>query len=374
MSKKLAHIDALRGVAILLVMLVHTAQSIPDLPRWFAKMTKYGQLGVQLFFVLSAITLSISARQHADDPNRLKNYFLRRFFRIAPLYYVGILWYWAFYSAPLSLRAGTWVNAPSYTPLNLLANFLFVHGFYPPAHNYIVPGGWSIGTEMAFYACFPLLFLLFQKMSRLEMPRFALTFFSLAVSYYLLEYGYTVWAGAPVQKNNFMYYNLLNQLPVFALGIFAYFLITEHRFADLPLWAHVFAFLFWLWLSYLLWTIDLPFANSFMFLPFTIGAAFVFLYNIFSALPILSFGILQAIGRVSYSMYIFHFIFAWNLIEYAHSRFDILGRPLILFAIYYPAVVLLAYLVALVSERFIEKPFIALGKRLTKKIPLTFGE
>jgi len=91
MNKKLAHIDSLRGIAILLVIFVHTAQSVPDMPRWALNITKYGQLGVQLFFVLSAITLIYSTQQREGESSHLKKYFIRRFFRIAPLYYVGIL-------------------------------------------------------------------------------------------------------------------------------------------------------------------------------------------------------------------------------------------------------------------------------------------
>ncbi|GAB4540133.1 MAG: acyltransferase [Anaerolineales bacterium] len=362
--KKIAQIDSLRGIAILLVVLVHTAQSVPDLPKWAFQLTKYGQLGVQLFFVVSAITLSISSDQRSGETRPTAKFFIRRFFRIAPLYYIGIIWYWAFYSTPLSIRAGMWTNAPNYTPLNLLTNFLFVHGFYPPAHNYVVPGGWSIGTEMAFYACFPLLFILFQKMSRGGALRFTAAFFSLAALYYALEYAYALWASAPIEKNNFMYYNLLNQLPVFALGLWSYFLSKNHRFTELPIWAHLICFAFFSWATRLLWTIDLPIVNSFMLLPFTAGAAFVFLYHLFAKIRWLNFEFLQSIGRVSYSMYIFHFVFAWFGVEYLHARFAALGRPLVLFGLYYLGVVALAYLVAVISEKYIEQPGIQLGKKI----------
>jgi len=259
------------------------------------------------------------------------------------------------------------INAPNYTPLNLLTNFLFVHGFYPPAHNYIVPGGWSIGTEMAFYACFPLLFILFDRISKTGLVKFALAFIALIITCYALEYGYTVWAASPVKKNNFMYYNLLNQLPVFLLGLFAYFLARDHKADNLPLPIYFISFFMFAALTYFLWTTELPVANSFMFVPFTVGAAFASLYFIFANLPFLNFGILQNIGQVSYSIYIFHFIFAWEVTEYIHSHLTFIGRPLVLFALYYPLTVLLAYLVARLSEKYIEKPAINIGKNLTQR-------
>lgn len=54
---KLKHIDALRGIAVLLVILVHTSQSIPGISLPLRYFSKYGQMGVQLFFIISAYTL-----------------------------------------------------------------------------------------------------------------------------------------------------------------------------------------------------------------------------------------------------------------------------------------------------------------------------
>jgi peptidoglycan/LPS O-acetylase OafA/YrhL len=54
------HIDALRGYAILMVIAVHASQSFPDLPNSLAKILSQGARGVQLFFVTSALTLSMS--------------------------------------------------------------------------------------------------------------------------------------------------------------------------------------------------------------------------------------------------------------------------------------------------------------------------
>src|SRR5262249_1766145 len=48
--KRLAYIDALRGYAILGVMVVHSAQLIPDLSAPWRALTNQGARGVQLFF------------------------------------------------------------------------------------------------------------------------------------------------------------------------------------------------------------------------------------------------------------------------------------------------------------------------------------
>jgi peptidoglycan/LPS O-acetylase OafA/YrhL len=88
-----------------------------------------------------------------DEPLRTSNFFIRRFFRIAPLYYAAIVFYLVWRTV-----IGGFVVPPQYDVLGIASNMLFLHGFYPEANNSIVPGGWSTATEMTFYVCFPLLF------------------------------------------------------------------------------------------------------------------------------------------------------------------------------------------------------------------------
>ena len=57
---KYAYIDVMRGLAIILVVITHTAQSV-GLPKGSVfGLTQFCQFGVQMFFVASALTLSLS--------------------------------------------------------------------------------------------------------------------------------------------------------------------------------------------------------------------------------------------------------------------------------------------------------------------------
>ncbi len=81
-------------------------------------------------------------------------FYIRRFFRIAPMYYLSI---------PLFL----WVRGfgPSiYAPdgigwRHVVMATTFTHGLMPDTITSVVPGSWSIADEMMFYAIFPLLML-----------------------------------------------------------------------------------------------------------------------------------------------------------------------------------------------------------------------
>jgi peptidoglycan/LPS O-acetylase OafA/YrhL len=74
------------------------------------------------------------------------------------------------------------------------------------------------------------------------------------------------------------------------------------------------------------------------------------------------------IGRLSFSMYIFHFVFAWNVVPLFFSHFLSDINPLFKFLVSYVLVVLFTYLIAVITERLIERQGISLGSKLIKKI------
>ena len=78
-------IDALRGLAILMVLANHVALVIPGLSAPVLALARFGQMGVQLFFVASAFTLCLSWQQRRhDEPLPVQRFLLRRVFRRGP--------------------------------------------------------------------------------------------------------------------------------------------------------------------------------------------------------------------------------------------------------------------------------------------------
>jgi exopolysaccharide production protein ExoZ len=61
-----AYIDALRGWAILGVIAFHVSQYFPGLEYPLRTVVGEGARGVQLFFVISALSLMLSWHQRAD--------------------------------------------------------------------------------------------------------------------------------------------------------------------------------------------------------------------------------------------------------------------------------------------------------------------
>ena len=147
------YIDALRGWAILGVVLVHSTQWVTPSSQLFDALAREGARGVQLFFVISAFTLFGSMTARCQEPRFIVNFLIRRFFRIAPLFYLSLIGYTclngfnARYFAPEGVA--WW-----FFPLTIS----FFNGWMPQTINSVVPGGWSIAVEAMFYVSLPLLF------------------------------------------------------------------------------------------------------------------------------------------------------------------------------------------------------------------------
>src|ERR1700749_4071032 len=61
-TTKYGYIDALRGYAVLLVITAHAGGMFPLLPYPLKSLTNFGVHGVQLFFLMSCVTLMLSWR------------------------------------------------------------------------------------------------------------------------------------------------------------------------------------------------------------------------------------------------------------------------------------------------------------------------
>ena len=88
-ARRLLYIDALRGFAILGVIVVHVAGAFPAPSHVLNVILANGGRGVQLFFVVSAFTLFHSLDSKTAGAAGLFRFFVRRYFRVAPLYYAG---------------------------------------------------------------------------------------------------------------------------------------------------------------------------------------------------------------------------------------------------------------------------------------------
>lgn len=336
---------------------VHVAYKTYGLSGYLDVLLKLGQFGVQLFFVVSAFTLcmSVEGRRDPDTRTRWCHFAIRRFFRIAPLYYVGILVYFL-------LRCQTETDVcEKYSTSTVLMNLTFTHGLSEKAMNFVVPGGWSIANEAMFYMMFPFLVRIGNSVRRM-----ILMLTSSCLVLIALNLGVT--GTLHPENHSYHYFWIFTQLPVFCLGMLAFRVwkkgvilttvpvqTTLWLIVSLSLGSGVYAFDRYLGLAPLLFGAGFA---AFLLLAVNAARPLGLLFNPWTA----------GIGKISYSVYIVHFIFAWWLVPEIAEAADLVVRPRVNFAISWSLVLIFSTLVAMVTWKYIEKPFIQIGRSLIRTL------
>ncbi len=362
-QKKLDFVDALRGIAVLMVIAIHTAHKVPDLGFVFDVFSKYGQMGVQLFFVVSAYTLCVSHERRRDEKKPVLSYFVRRYFRIAPLYYFAIPVYLVFGVMVQIIRGVSDITIEPYSFKNVIANLLFIHGFVPSANNNIVPGGWSIGTEMAFYVVFPLLFNFVRGLVAKGVYRLVIFICCIVLFNFSSQMFFLVDTQFEISNNSFVYFNLMNQLPVFLVGFVAFYVANPNEKLA-PTHVSILFFLLFTAASLFFWKQKNPL--YFALIPTVSAFSFLFLLN---ALRGVCFGksIILRIGQVSFSMYIFHYLLTWGLLPFLVAQFKNALAPELLLIICFFIVCALTYAIAVLTQNKIELRGIEFGNTIIRR-------
>jgi peptidoglycan/LPS O-acetylase OafA/YrhL len=321
--KRLAWIDALRGYAILCVFAAHLSSA------------EIGARGVQLFFVASAIALMYS--RHPG----LSAFFIRRFFRIAPMFWTAIA---AFYF--LALIIG--IPPPNAAQLASAATFTF--WIKPEWNGAAVPGSWSIACEVMFYLFFPFVA---ARISTLGASLRLLAFtVAVAVCSWPVLTWYAAWSGVEglPSQHNFAFITFTSQAPCFALGVLAFMALEENRINPVAVGLFGLAAIAVLCCVpqmtnrfFLVW------ATAFAAVAYALGTGkFRFLVN-----PAIC-----AVGLISYSAYFWHFF----VLYLAAWSFPTLSRTSIA-AIVVPVTLALSTLTYL----GIERPMMRLGARIASQ-------
>ncbi len=373
-TRKYAFIDALRGYAVLFVITCHTGRMFPELPYPVKKLTNFGWHGVQLFFLVSCVTLLMSWRSEERKGNVSAGAFwVRRFFRIAPMYYAAAFFY--FIAEPPSAGFNLW---------QLTTTMTFINAWHPlwiptvPDRWMVVPGGWSIGVEFTFYFFFPIIATLIRTM-RSAVLLFGFSVFLGFICNFFAYQGLNQAYGT-IATANFLYFWFPHQVPVFALGTILYLTVahlwknpaspvTTHaiRWSYPIIGTSLIAMIFLANLDLLgrLW------ADAASMFPTLIVISFIFMVlvvvlavdrtNVLVNRPIC------ALGEVSFSAYILHFFVLHKLPVFLPMVFDqgATGWDAILTCLgLWVVAVPLTFALSITTFRLIESPMIMLGRNL----------
>lgn len=353
----LESIDALRGIAAFYILLYHLAL-IPkpnlSVPGWASTLVLTGGTAVTIFFVISAFCLCLSMKRRKQEPFLNMHFYLRRIFRIAPLFYFWLI---------LSLVRDKYWSGVTHSWTDILLNVFFSFNVVPGKLEGIVWASWILSVEMMFYLSFPFIYRYINNLWK------SLGFFFMTL---IVAAGFAIFVTIlPIpasQRESFFLFSFLFHLPNFALGMVAFFVYDRYiqdKFRPRS------------------WAVVLVAIAVFGYTALTSGRlSFLFegIYwqGVIYSLLLLGLAISPLrlfvnrlscfYGKISYSVYLSHPSLVFALVPVYRTIYAMqipvtlqYGTCLLLTLV---PLTLLSYC----TYRFIEQPGIGLGTRLIKKI------
>jgi peptidoglycan/LPS O-acetylase OafA/YrhL len=357
---KLIALDTLRGLAALSVFIYHFHSIFQDkvvLPTGLKLIGHAGHIGLDMFFVLSGFLIFRSLYLHGIN----KEYFIRRFLRIAPIYYFSLFCVLALvdHTYFTSLQ-GLW---------NILSHLLFLQSFSAGTYYGINPVLWSLSVELLFYLFLPIFFLVTKcKNSRIVIGSLLMIAISLLYRLEITVF-YDHWDAT---KRIIYTENLLGRFDQFAFGILASLItlkiemakITGKKIANFIKTAGLMCIICGTGGVILGMTVFEKYQAGFrdilslqVFLHFFIGlsaALLIFgLGNSFSAISkIVGNRIFAFLGLISYSFYIWHYLIIKAVLNLS-QKVDLFGFEFLIAFLTTLAFSSLTYY--LIEKRFLAK-------------------
>lgn len=307
-SRRLAWLDACRGLAAAAVMAFHfqghriNTRLWQELPLDFSRILRYGELGVQVFFVISGFVMAHCLRDQPIDGAVMRNFFRRRFFRLTPLYWTAILI--AVITAYTSRHL--WGNSDVQLPTipQVLAHLVYLQGIL--GYRDIHPIFWTLCHEVQFYIAFIGLLVLGQALSKRK--RRTNVVGHVTAPWVLILFGISgILSGTGAWKASGW---CLDTWYLFSLGVLTY-AVASHRLS-----------IGWLILyatSLALWNVDTEKVEPLQKLTGLATSALFLLASVAGTLDRLGqLASLQFLGRISYGLYLFHGIVGYRVLSVGH--------------------------------------------------------
>lgn len=357
-GRLLPGIHGLRGLAALAVILFHLNRLTGITPpNFFEFIGRDFGFGVHLFFILSAYSLMYSTESRTNQPHWLTEYFVKRFFRIAPLFYFMIA---------LEITRQIAFSGRILTDLNIIfLNLTFTFGFVPFVD--FIWAGWAVGVEMIFYLIFPVLILT----TRTHRSALVLLFMSILIS-------------TLIRSVLFMHYLTLNPRPMydvsyltfapnfcfFAMGIYAYH--VSRRYKESNLSTSLIPFITVIIIGGLIFFDAGQYFRGSARLDIILwGLGLMALCVWQSLFPCLLIAnrICGYLGERSFSIYLLHPVIIFHAKKQILQTYQLLQPHLGAYAFFVCAVLIIALILffAEFSYRIIEVPGIKFGRKLIKQ-------
>lgn len=341
---RIDYLDGLRGLAAMMVVCVHSANFIEPvlLPNTVLSWLKLGRYGVQIFYIISSFTIMMSLDRLKNMRGGYSVFYLRRAFRILPVWYIAI----ALMCLYNYFARGTVASIGS-----VITHLFTLHGLFPQYISDIIGQGWSIGIEVIFYLLVPYIVRRF----RYKLDNYVKFIFWNVLCVWILNIVGAKICGflVPNMDDTFWYLWFPNQLPAFSVGICLYIsIIRKQRIED---WKKS--------SKYLIGILILVFLNvSQVLTQSLIIAVLILILSKFSSRIIVN-SLFKYIGKVSYGIYLFHMLIIFLLQDYGLMNYG----DTVSLAVYFLVVPILSIGCGIIAYYSIERPLISLERKIENK-------
>ncbi len=358
-QNRFQHIDALRGVAAVSVVIAHAvAAFLAFTPAAEQKIVRdamcylgFGRYGVFLFFMISGFVIPFSLR--GERGAGLRAFAISRFFRLYPLYWgsIGL--------ALIAMRAtgiSTGEVADPFSPGVVLVNATMLQGFFGFDGLQIVY--WSLHAELAFYGLAALMFFAGLLRNARAVATVGALFLAMAA-------GPACGLGHLVQLTGFTMIDDI-ALAFMMLGLLWRLAFIEKEATKKEFFALL--ALVCVGVPLIEWRQNMldgassstAFLNS-AIESVNLGAA-IATFALFGLLAKVRFRLMRWLGEISYSIYLLHLPVLMAVEKFISPL--IAGAPLAVhFLIAFPLILGVSHL----AYRFVETPMIAEGRRIAAR-------
>lgn len=339
-----SEIDGLRAVAVLGVFLFHLG--------W--PFFKGGWLGVDVFFVISGFLISSLLLKEMESTGSvsLSDFYLRRVRRIMPALLICLL----FAFGVGLLFSGThyfkeFLQSTISALLSVSNFFFWQHSGYFAVDSHFVPllHTWTLGVEEQFYLIVPAAFYLIAGLGGRDQKKAWFTLgLVLIASFVLCRYGRSF------LSEEFRFYLLPTRFWELGIGLLVALLLHYKEPVTSRTWVHEFCAIFsicWLVFAFTHYEGNSYFAEKSLFVCLATALFLITATNstlvgkVFSTLP------MRFIGKISYSLYLFHWptIVLLSIISFKYD-FEVTNSARFI-------VVVGTVALATLSWKFVEVPF-----------------
>ncbi|MGI8501548.1 MAG: acyltransferase family protein [Hassallia sp.] len=344
--QKLNLLQVFRGLAAVMVILAHCDLIFNQnfQKDFFGKIFNFGGSGVDFFFVLSGFIILYIHQSDIGDRSKLKSFFIKRFTRIYPIYWVVLT---------LKLSASLFFAYDPDTSQRNIIEIFKAYILFPQSREILSSSflgvSWTLTFEIFFYIIFGLLIGLKPKLS-----------FPIISIWLLLTF--THFLGIfDLSKDSLMLNFVLNEHNLeFFLGCIAAYIVSKYKIHQEMTLICLGAFLY------------------------TLGAINYY-YKVVEISPVISFGIpsmllvvgstslemrrnvhvnevLIYIGNASYSIYLMHGFFINNITKILLKVFPDISQNILILNTIGLIIGVIALLFGCAVYSYIEKPLLSIVK------------